>query len=111
MRSPVSLYAIVEPGDRMNTTPKATATLLSRTVRLSLLLALVVGLVLNLVPPQIASAAGNDSLASASLLPLPVVNDLTDTTGFSSEPGEFGTCGSFAANNHSAWYQYTPASN
>jgi hypothetical protein len=95
----------------MDTTPKAAGPLLSRTVRLPLILALVAGLVLNLMPLSVARAAGNDSLGSASSITPPLMNDSTDTTSFTSEAGEFGTCGSFAANNHSAWYQYTPASN
>src|SRR4051794_29825571 len=71
---------------------------------------LVVGLLLNLVIIQFASAAGADNLTSAFDISgsLPLSNDVTVTTSATREIGETGTCGSFpaAGNTHSVWYRY-----
>src|SRR5262245_39624001 len=98
-------------GDRMDTSFNDIRPASARARRLLLIITLVAGLALNIFPAQTARAAGNDSLGSAFAITPPLANDLTDTTGFSSEAGEFGTCGNFAPNNHSAWYRYTPPSN
>ena len=82
-----------------------------RTPLVSALLAIV--LLLNLVIIQFVSAAGADNLGSAFDISasLPLINDVTATTGATSEIGEIGTCGSFlsSTNMHSVWYKYTAA--
>jgi hypothetical protein len=79
-----------------------------RTPLVSALLA--IALLWNLVTIQLASAAGDDSLASAfdfSSLPQPFTDSVGTTTA-TRETGEIGTCGSFpiTGNTHSVWYQY-----
>jgi MBG domain/CARDB len=88
----------------------------ARGPRLLLIAMLAVALALQLAPPQAALAAGNDSLASATLITPPLTNDTTNTTTATRDPGEIGggggTCNfPLSGNTHSVWYKYTPASN
>ncbi len=96
----------------MNTTPKDTGPPQVRGRRLLLIVALVVGLALNLAPAGVALAAGNNSLTSATLISPPLSNDTTNTTTATRESNEIGNCGNFAAsgNIHSVWYKYAPGS-
>jgi hypothetical protein len=96
----------------MNTTPKDTGPPQVRVRRLLLIVALVVGLALNLAPAGVALAAGNNLLTSATLITPPVSNDTTNTTTATRESNEIGNCGNFAAsgNIHSVWYKYAPGS-
>src|SRR5262249_1205240 len=77
--------------------------------RLILSALLAVGLMLNLMLIQFASAAGADDLSSATNITLPLSNDATVTTGATRESGEIGTCGSFpgSVNLHSVCDRYT----
>lgn len=90
--------------------------LVDRGLRLLTILTLVGGTLLQGGGVQTVLAAGADNLASATVLSVPLVNDLTNTTGATSQAGEFGTCGNFPPspptdNVHSVWYKYTPGSN
>src|SRR6266487_609356 len=108
----------------MNTTPKDTGPPQVRGRRLLLIVALVVGLALNLAPVGVALAAGNNSLtgpATTITPPTPqVTNDTTTTTGATRDAGEIGGGPAGAPcnfpllptdNTHSVWYRYAPASN
>src|SRR6266705_145439 len=96
----------------MNTTPRDAGRPQARARRLLLIVALLVGLALNLAPAGIALAAGNDSLTSATTISPPLSNDTTNTTTATRESNEIGNCGNFAAsgNIHSVWYKYAPGS-
>jgi len=76
----------------------------ARLILISLLIVATIG------PAALALAVANDDLASATDISasLPITNEVTDTSAFTDETGEFGTCGNFNTNVHSAWYQYTP---
>lgn len=82
--------------------------------RLTVCLTLITSLT-GLPAPRLAQAASADNVLGSGGTPIPggmtAYTDTTDTTGFSTEPGEAGTCGNFsnAGNNHSGWYAYTPA--
>ena len=93
-----------------------TTRLADRGLRLLTILTLVGGGLLQGGGVQVVLAAGADNLASATVLTVPLSNDLTTTTGATSQAGEFGTCGNFPPapptdNVHSVWYKYTPGSN
>ncbi len=85
-----------------------------RLTRLMLCLTLSLGLTgLPTAQTAVAASANNVLGSGGTLIPggMTSYTDTTDTTGFSTEPGEVGTCGNFsnAGNNHSGWYAYTPA--
>src|SRR5688572_4487073 len=100
----------------MDTAPMLYRPSRARGLHLLLTAVLAVALALQLIPVQVALAAGNNTLASATPITPPLTNDTTNTTTATRDSGEVGggggTCNfPLSGNTHSVWYKYTPASN
>ncbi len=100
----------------MDTAPKPYRPSRARGLHLLLTAVLAVALALQLLPVQLALAAINNTLASATLITPPLTNDTTNTTTATRDTGEVGGGGGIcnfplSGNTHSVWYKYTPAGN
>jgi hypothetical protein len=98
----------------MDTTFRDSRAAYARARRLLLIIALVATLGFSLAPLQVALAAGNNTLASATAITPPLTLDTTNTTTATRDAGEIGggggTCNfPLSGNTHSVWYKYAPA--
>jgi hypothetical protein len=112
-----ALTITIHRGDDMGTVPRDShLSPTARRLRLFFSMLLALTLVLQVAPVLPVLAAGSDSLAAATPITTPLVNDITDTTSATRDAGEIGggngSCNfPLSGNTRSVWYSYDATSN